>query len=121
MHTGDGGSDDDDLSTGAAVAISIVITFIITLVVTVVVTYIITRMYYKRQPKKIVSKNNDKNISNQENSQFVLMDWDVKMNTNPSYAIMDRDTIKMDTNPAYAVTKWLCMCYNSTCVIILYI
>jgi len=104
MHTGDGGSD-DDLSTGAAVAISIVITFIITLVVTAVVTYIITTMYYKCQPKKIVSKHNDKNISNQESSQFVLMDRDVKMDTNPSYAIVDKDTIKMDTNPAYVVTK----------------
>jgi len=105
MHTGDCGSDDDDLSTGAAVAISVVVTFIITLVVSVVVTYIITRMYYKRQPKKIVNRNNDKNISNQENTQFVLMERDVKMDTNPSYAIMDKDTIKMDSNPAYAVTK----------------
>jgi len=116
MHTGDCGSDNDDLSTGAVVAISVVVTFIITLVVTAVVTYIITTMYYKCQPKKIVSKNNDKNISYQENNQFVLMDRDVKMDTNPSYAIMDRDTIKIDTNPAYVVTKWLCMCYNCACV-----
>ena len=40
-----------------------------------------------------------------DNSQFVLMGRDVKMDTNPSYAIIDKDTIKMDTNPAYVVTK----------------
>ena len=105
-HTGDcGSSDDDDLSTGAVVAISIVVTFIITLVVTAVMTYVITRMYYKRQLEKISRRNNNKNSDTQDNSQFVLMGRDVKMDTNPSYAIMDKDAIKMDTNPAYAVTK----------------
>ena len=39
---------DDELSTGAAVAITFVITFIITLVVTALITYIITSLYYKR-------------------------------------------------------------------------
>jgi len=42
---------------------------------------------------------------NGENSQFVLMGRDVKMDTNPAYAIMVKDTINMDTNPAYAVAK----------------
>ena len=52
-------------------------------------------------------KSNNKNYSTGENSQFVLMGRDVKMEANPSYATtqVDRDTIKMDTNPAYAVTK----------------
>ena len=81
------------------------VTFIITLVVTAVMTYIITRMYYKHQPEKIVRKNNNENSATQDNSQFVLMGRDVKMDTNPSYALIDKDTIKMDTNPSYAVTK----------------
>jgi len=106
--TGDCGSD-DDLSTGAVVAISVVVTFIITLVVTAVVMYIIMRMYYKHQLKKCIRTNNNKNLGAKENSQFVLMDRDVKKDTNPSYAVMDKDTIKMDSNPAYAVTKWLCL------------
>ena len=50
-------------------------------------------------------KSNNKNDNIQDCSQFVLTDRDVNMDTNPSYAIMDKDTIKMDTNPAYAVTK----------------
>jgi len=104
MHTGDGGSD-DDLSTGAVVAISVVVTFIITLVFTVVVMYIIMRMYYKHQLKKFIRTSNNKDVGTKEKSQFVLMDRDVKMDTNPSYAIMDKGTIKMDSNPAYAVTK----------------
>ena len=105
-YTGDcGSSDDDDLSTGAVVAITLVVTFIITLFITAVMTYVITRMYYKRQLEKIGRRNNSKNSDTQDNSQFVLMGRDVKMDTNPSYAIMDKDTIKMDTNPAYAVTK----------------
>ena len=98
-------NDDDDLSTGLAVAISVVVTFIITFVVTAVMTCIITRLYYRHQLKKNVSANNDKNISIQDNSQFVLMGRDAKMDTNPSYASMDKDTIKMETNPAYAITK----------------
>ncbi|XP_065915205.1 uncharacterized protein [Dysidea avara] len=98
-----GSSDeDDDLSTGAVVAITLVVTFIITLVVTAVMTYIITRMYYKRQPERT---NNNKNVGTQDNNQFVLMGRNVEIDTNPSYAIMDKDTIKMDTNPAYAVAK----------------
>ena len=40
-------SDDDELSTGVAVAISIVVTFIITLVVTALISIIITSLYYK--------------------------------------------------------------------------
>ena len=39
--------DDDELSTGVAVAISIVVTFIITLVVTALISIIITSLYYK--------------------------------------------------------------------------
>jgi len=97
--------DDDDLSTGAAVAISIVITFIITLVVTVPVTIIITIMCYKHWCEKR-ERSNNKNDGTQENNQFVLMGQDIKMDTNPSYSVMDKETIKMDVNPAYAITKW---------------
>ena len=49
----------------------------------------------------------NKTSGTQENGQFVPMGTDVKMDTNPSYAIMDKDTIKMNTNPAYVVTNWL--------------
>ncbi|XP_065915141.1 mucin-17-like isoform X3 [Dysidea avara] len=96
-------SDDDDLSTGAAVAITLVVTFIITFVVTTLISVIITRMYDKRQLEKIVRTNNKKNNGTQDNSQFVRMGRDIKIDTNPSYAVMDKDTIKMDTNPSYAI------------------
>ena len=59
-------------------------------------------MYDKRHLEKIVRTNNKKNNGTQDNSQFVLMGRDIKIDTNPSYAVMDKDTIKMDTNPSYA-------------------
>jgi len=96
--------DNDDLSTGALLVISIVITFIITVVVIVPVTIIITVMCYKHRCEKR-EKSNNKNDGIQENNQFVLMGQDIKMDTNPSYSVMDKDTIKMDDNPAYVVTK----------------
>ena len=52
MYTGGcdcGSSDDDDLSTGAVVAISVVVTFIITLAVTTLISVIITRMFYEHK------------------------------------------------------------------------
>ena len=104
VRTGDDDDDDDDLSTGAVVAITAVVTFITTLVITVPVTTIISIMCYKHRCEQR-EKSNNKNDSTQDYSQFVLTDRDVKMDTNPSYAIMDKETIKMDTNPAYAVTK----------------
>ena len=71
-------------------------------------------MYDKRQLEKIVRTNNKKNNGTQDNSQFVRMGRDIKIDTNPSYAtmdkdtikmdtVMDKDTIKMDTNPSYAI------------------
>ena len=49
VYTGNDESDDDDeLSTGVAVAISTVVTFIITLVVTALITLIIISLYYIR-------------------------------------------------------------------------
>ena len=118
-HTGNCSSsdndEDDDFSTGAAVAITAVVTFVITLVVTVVITYIITNLYYQHQIKKIASEN----TNTQDNSQFMLMDWGIKMDNNP---VMDRDAIKIDTNPAYAVSKWLKyhVCYSYTTVRVWY-
>ena len=93
--------DDDDLSTGAVVAITAVVTLVITLVVTSLISIFITRMYYQRQIKELASTNNV--INTKENSQFVQMGQDIKMDSNPAYAVMERDTIKMDSNPAYAV------------------
>ena len=43
-------SDDDDISTGAAVAISIVVTFIITLVVTTLIGVTITKVLVLEVP-----------------------------------------------------------------------
>ena len=72
-------SDDDELSTGVAVAISIVVTFIITLVVTA----LITSLYYKYQ---------------YELKEKVKVDDDNTKHTNNS--------IPMDTNPAYGTTRY---------------
>ena len=74
---------DDELSTGAAVAITFGVTFIITLVVTALITCIITSLYYKYR---------------YELKEKVKVDDDKNVNTNDPY------NIKMDTNPAYATT-----------------
>ena len=105
MYTGDDDDNDDGLSTGAAVAISVVVTFFITLVVTALISVFLTRMYYKRQLNKTATTKNSKDASTQDNSQFILTGRDIKMDSNPAYAMMEKDTIKMDTNPAYAVAK----------------
>ena len=87
--------DDDDLSTGAAVAISIVVTFIITLVVTAAMTYIITSLYYKYQYER--SKHSDHNRPPVEREASIPGD---------DLYIPTGTTIKMDNNPAYATTNY---------------
>ena len=79
---------DDELCTGAAVAISIVVTFIITLVVTALITYIITSLYYKYwyELKEKVKVDDDKNVSTKQKDPY-------------------GGNIPMDTNPAYATTS----------------
>ena len=81
-------SSDDELSTGAVVAISIVVTFIITLVVTVLITYIITKMYYKH-----------KSVINQEGDSSAFTE-EIKRH-DPPYATTTRTNVAMNTNPAY--------------------
>jgi len=80
--------------------ISIGATFIITVVVIVPVTIIITIMCYKHWCEKR-ERSNTKNDGTQKKSQFALMSQDIKMDTSPSYAVMDKDAIKMDANPSY--------------------
>ena len=116
---------DDELSTGAVVAISIVVTFIITLVVTALITYIITSMYYKYQHElkqdnktelvdvKKVKTERQKDphhnssyenvILKESNPDYALPTSTIKMDINPAYG--DPSTIKMDANPAYASTN----------------
>ena len=99
---------DDELSTGAAVAITFVVTFIITLVVTALITYIITSLYYKHLINHI-----RKSVTSQEGDSHPLKE-DIKrhdpayadtvtMDTNPAYGTAS--TVKMDANPAYAITN----------------
>ena len=115
---------DDELSTGAVVAISIVVTFIITLVVTALITYIITSMYYKYQYElkqdkaelvdikkvKTEQQKDPHHNSSYENviikksdPDYALPTSTIKMDINPAYG--DSSTIKMDANPAYASTN----------------
>ena len=91
---------DDELSTGAVVAISIVVTFIITLVVTALITYIITSLYYKYryELKEKLKVDDDKNVNTKQDPYG----GNITMDTNPAYGTTT--TIKMDTNPAYATT-----------------
>ena len=79
---------DDELSTGAAVAISIVVTFIITLVVTALICIIITSLYYKYwyELKEKVKVDDDKNVNTKQKDPY-------------------GGNIAMDTNPAYATTS----------------
>ena len=97
---------DDELSTGAAVAISIVVTFIITLVVTALITYIITSMYYKH--KSVISQEGDSHALTEDTKRHdptyaTTIKTNVTMDTNPAYGTAT--AIKMDTNPAYATTS----------------
>ena len=97
---------DDELSTGAAVAISIVVTFIITLVVTALITYIITSLYYKHLFKKsLIRQEGDshaltEDIKSNDPAAYATTRANITMDTNPAYGTAT--TIKMDTNPAYA-------------------
>ena len=77
------------------------VTFLVTLVVSTLVSVIITRIYYKHQFEH-KAKSDYMNNHTKENNQFVLMNRDVKMETNPSYAVTYKDTIKMDSDPLYA-------------------
>ncbi|XP_065903474.1 uncharacterized protein [Dysidea avara] len=90
--------DDDELPTGVIIVICVVATFIVTVPITSIIAILCYKKWCKHKEKEVKMKN-----AMQENSQFVLMDRDVKMDANPSYATID--TTKMDTNPAYAVTK----------------
>ena len=102
-HTGDNGSD-DELSTGAAVTLSVLVTFLVTLVVTAMTTVILSTIYYKYWHE--IDENVKANSSRiQENNQFILMGRDIKLN-DPSRTTtqFDRDTTQTDTNPANAVT-----------------
>ena len=101
-------SDDDELSTGVAIAISIVVTFIITLVVTALISVIITSLYYKhlidRVKESIIKQEGDSHALTQDiksNDPAYAM-ANVLMDTDPAYGTAT--TIKMDTNPAYATT-----------------
>ena len=102
---------DDELSTGAAVAITFTVTFIITLVVTAVTSILITSLYYKHS----IDHRRESEI-NQESDQHALTEdikrhdpayattnTNVTIDTNPAYGTVA--TIKMDTNPAYATTS----------------
>ena len=95
--------DDDELSTGVVVAISIVVTFIITLVVTALITYIITSLFYKHQ-KSVGGGSHalTEDIKSNDPAAYATTRVNVPMDTNPAYGTAT--TIKMDTNPAYATT-----------------
>ena len=103
--TGIGEKSDDELSTGAVVAISIVVTFIITLVVTALITYIITSMYYKH--KSVISQEGDSHALTEDTKRHdpyyvTTIKTNVTMDTNSAYGTAT--AIKMDTDPAYATT-----------------
>ena len=90
---------DDELSIGAAIAITFTATFIITLVVTALISIFFTSLYYKHsyKLKEKVTVYDDGTKQKDPYSDNITMD------TNPAYATTA--TIKMDTNPAYATTS----------------
>ena len=61
-------------------------------------TYIITRLYDNHRCEH---KENDQ--LSVTSDRCVPIGQDIKMNTNPSYSTVDKDTIKMDTNPSYSI------------------
>ena len=94
---------DNKLSTAALIALSMVGTFIFTLIVTTLTNVIIISLYYKYQDEKELKSDVESPISHNE----------IKMDTNPSYTVIDSNTIRvsttqvdtknirMDNNPAY--------------------
>ena len=88
--TGVESSDDDDLSTGAAVAISVVVTFVITLVVTSLVIVIITSLYFKlwyeRRRNKDIRPPIDREASTTGDDPYIPTGTTIKMDSNPAYA-----------------------------------
>ena len=100
---------DDEISTGATVAISIVVTCIITLVVTALISIIITSLYYKHHysKKSLIRQEGDshaltEDIKSNDPAAYATTGVNITMDTNPAYGITN--AIKMDTNPAYATT-----------------
>ena len=96
---------DDELPTGAIVAISIVVTFIITLFVTALITYIITSMYYKH--KSVISQEDDSHASMEGTKRAdpalaTTTRNNVAMNANPAYGAAT--IVKVNADPAYAIT-----------------
>ena len=103
-------SDDDELSTGVVVAISIVVTFIITLVVTALITLIITSLYYKHHynKKSLIRQEGDshaltEDIESNDPAAYATTRANITMDTNPAYGTAT--TIKMDTNPLLPPTS----------------
>ena len=98
---------DDELSTGAAIAITFVITFIITLVVAVLISVFITSLYYKRLILKSAINQSDSHSLTKDvkrtDPTYAAGSANITMDTNPAYGT--NTTIKMDTNPAYATTS----------------
>ena len=102
------GKSDDELSTGAAVAISIVVTFIITLIVTALISVFITSLYYKHLIiKSAINRDGDSHSLTKDvkrnDPTYATASANITMDTNPAYGTTS--TIKMDTNPAYATTS----------------
>ena len=99
---------DDEFSTGAAVAISIVVTFIITLLVSTLISIFITSLYYKNLIKKsAINRKGNSHASTEDikrhDPNYATASGNIMMDTNPAYGTAT--TIKMDTNPAYATTS----------------
>ena len=100
---------DDELSTGAVIAISIVVTFIITLVVTALISSIVASMYYKHLidhiRKSVISQESDphEDIKRHDPACATTIKTNVKMDTNPAYGTAT--AIQMDTNPAYVTAS----------------
>ena len=93
--------EDDELSTGVAVTISIMVTFIITLVITSLITLIITSLYYKHLIKE----------------SFIRQEGDshaVTKSIDPAYATITRVNITMDPNQAYGTATAIKMNTNPT-------
>ena len=98
----------DELSTGAAVAITFVITFIITLVVTALISVFMTILYYKHLSiKSAVNGEGDSHVLTEDikrrDPTYATASGSITMDTNPAYGTTA--TIKMGTNPAYATTS----------------
>ena len=93
---------DNELSTAAIVAVSMVGTFLFTIVFTTMINITIFALYCKYQCEKKL-----KSTGTNKHGQFdAINNKEIKMDTNPSYSLLDGNTIRGYTDTSHSTTQF---------------